>query len=173
MKEPRHPPQGVDRAGETEERGGQAHVDEEHPGIVAEQGLDGDPDHEHRDDARPGEGLASSVCGSTTSPSRVSDIAAALEWWSGLIPGERVLYADETWGLLEAGGAKLAFVTADQHPHHLALKVSAEELERLAAEHGVEIAVHRDASRSFYLDAPGDAQVEVIAYPDTLEEDAE
>jgi catechol 2,3-dioxygenase-like lactoylglutathione lyase family enzyme len=104
---------------------------------------------------------------------QVADIAAALEWWSGLIPGARVLYADETWGLLEAGGAKLAFVTADQHPHHLALKVSAEELERLAAEHGAEIAVHRDASRSFYLQAPGDAQVEVIAYPDTLEEDAE
>ena len=60
-----------------------------------------------------------------------------------------------------------------QHPHHLAFKVSGEELERLAAEHGAEIAVHRDDSRSFYLEAPGDARVEVIAYPDALEEDFE
>jgi len=28
------------------------------------------------------------------------------------------------------------------------------------------VAVHRDASRSFYLEAPGDARVEIIAYPD-------
>ncbi len=103
----------------------------------------------------------------------VPDIAAAIAWWQTTVPGARVLYADATWGLLEAGGAKLAFVMADQHPHHLAFKVSAAELERLAAEHGAQIAVHRDASRSFYLEAPGDARVEVIAYPDTLEEDAE
>jgi len=103
----------------------------------------------------------------------VPDIAAALAWWQRTVPGARVLYADETWGLIDAGGAKLAFVMADQHPHHLAFKVSGEELERLAAEHGAAIAVHRDATRSFYLEAPGDAQVEVIAYPDTPEEDAE
>ena len=85
----------------------------------------------------------------------VPDIAAALAWWQRTVPGARVLYADDTWGLIDAGGAKLAFVMADQHPHHLAFKVSGEELERLAAEHGAAIAVHRDASRSFYLEAPG------------------
>ncbi len=103
----------------------------------------------------------------------VPDIAAALEWWQRMVPGASVLFADDSWALLEAGGARLAFVMADQHPHHLAFKVSAEELERLAAEHEAVIAVHRDASRSFYLQAPGDAQVEFIAYPDTLEEDAD
>jgi catechol 2,3-dioxygenase-like lactoylglutathione lyase family enzyme len=103
----------------------------------------------------------------------VPNIAAALAWWQRTVPDAHVLYADETWGLLEAGGAKLAFVMADQHPHHLAFKVSAAELDRLAAAHGAEISVHRDASRSFYLEAPGDARVEVIAYPDALEEDFE
>jgi len=96
----------------------------------------------------------------------VPDIAAALAWWQRTVPGAHVLYADDTWGLIDAGGAKLAFVMADQHPHHLAFKVSGEELERMAQEHGAVVAVHRDASRSFYLDAPGDARVEVIAYPD-------
>jgi len=104
---------------------------------------------------------------------QVPDIAAALDWWQRTVPGATVLYADETWGLLQAGGAKIAFVTAGQHPDHLAFKVSAEELERLAAEHGVAISPHRDGSRSFYLEAPGDHRVEVIAYPDALGEDAE
>ena len=104
---------------------------------------------------------------------QVPDIAAALEWWSGVVPGARVLYADETWGLLEAGGAKLAFVMADEHPDHLAFKGSGEELERLAARHGVTVRGHRDGSRSFYLDGPGGHGVEVIAYPDAVQEDVE
>ncbi len=104
---------------------------------------------------------------------QVPDVAAALDWWRRAVPGATVLYADETWGLLQAGGAKLAFVSADQHPDHLAFKVSAAELERLAAEHGTPIALHRDASRSFYLEAPGGHRVEVIAYPDAAPEDAE
>ena len=103
----------------------------------------------------------------------VPDIAAALAWWQHTVPGARVLYADDTWGLLEAGGAKLAFVVAEEHPQHLAFSVSGSELARLAGEHGAEIAVHRDGSRSFYLAAPGDGRLEVIAYPDVVEEDAE
>jgi catechol 2,3-dioxygenase-like lactoylglutathione lyase family enzyme len=104
---------------------------------------------------------------------QVPDVAAALRWWQGTVPGAEVLYADETWGLLEAGGARIALVVAEQHPDHLAYKVSSEELERLAAEHGLELAPHRDGSRSFYLDAPGDHRLEIIAYPDALPEDAE
>ncbi|MDQ3722614.1 MAG: VOC family protein [Actinomycetota bacterium] len=103
----------------------------------------------------------------------VPDIAAALAWWQRTVPGARVLYADETWGLLEAGGAKLAFVVAEEHPQHLAFAVSGAELTRLAGEHDAEVAVHRDGSRSFYLEAPGDGRLEVIAYPDVVQEHAE
>lgn len=101
---------------------------------------------------------------------QVPDVAAAVEWWVAAVPGARVLYADPTWGLIEAGGAKLAFVTAEQHPNHMAFKVSGEELERLAASRGAAISGHRDGSRSFYLDAPGGQRLEVIAYPDVLDE---
>jgi len=104
---------------------------------------------------------------------QVSDVGAALEWWQRMVPGAVVLYADATWGLLEAGGARLAFVVAEQHPDHLAFKVSGAELERLAGEHDAQISVHRDASRSFYLDAPGGHGVEIIAYADVVTEDAE
>ena len=104
---------------------------------------------------------------------QVPDIAEALAWWQRTVPEAVVLYADSSWGMLEAGGAKLAFVVADQHPDHLAFAVEGAELERLAAAHGLAIAPHRDGSRSFYLEAPGGHRVEVIAYPDALPEDAE
>lgn len=104
---------------------------------------------------------------------QVPDVAQALAWWQRTVPGATVLYADDSWGLLEAGGARLAFVVAEQHPDHVAFAVESAELERLAAEHEAAIATHRDASRSFYLEAPGGHRVEVIAYPDVLPEDAE
>lgn len=99
---------------------------------------------------------------------QVPDIAAALAWWQRAVPGARVLHQDDTWGLLDAGGVQLAFVLADEHPDHLAWRVSPSELERLAAEHGASPAPHRDGTRSFYLEAPGGKSVEIIAYPDEL-----
>ena len=64
-------------------------------------------------------------------------------------------------------------MTAGEHPQHVAFKVSAADLERLAGEHGAEIALHRDRSRSFYLEAPDGGNLEIIAYPGVLEEDSE
>ena len=96
---------------------------------------------------------------------QVPDIAEAVAWWQRTIPGTRVLFQDDTWGLVEADGVKLAFVMADQHPGHLAWRVSDDELERLAAEHGAAISPHRDGTRSFYLQGPGGQAVEIIAYP--------
>jgi hypothetical protein len=98
---------------------------------------------------------------------QVPDIGAAIAWWREMLPDTTVLYEDATWGLIEAGGVKLAFVTADQHPDHLAWRVSEAELEELAAARGLEIHPHRDGSRSFYVQAPGGQAVEVIAYPPT------
>ena len=93
----------------------------------------------------------------------VPDIAAAVAWYVETLPGTEVLYQDASWAFLEAGGVRLAFVVADQHPNHLAWRVSEEELERLAAQHGKEIKLHRDKTRSFYLEAPGGQWIEIIS----------
>jgi catechol 2,3-dioxygenase-like lactoylglutathione lyase family enzyme len=95
----------------------------------------------------------------------VPDIAEAIAWYRELLPSAVVLYQDASWGFLEAGGVKLAFVTKDQHPNHLAWRVTDEELERLAERHSEVIKPHRDGTRSFYLQAPGGQAVEIIAYP--------
>lgn len=96
----------------------------------------------------------------------VPDIAAAVAWYQELLPNTRVLHQDATWAFIEAGGAKLAFVVKDQHPNHLAWRVTSAELERLATLHAQEIKPHRDKTRSFYLEAPGGQAVEIIAYPE-------
>jgi hypothetical protein len=93
---------------------------------------------------------------------QVPDIAEAIAWYRAHIPETKVLYQDATWGLVEAQGARLAFVLKDQHPNHLAWRVSEAECERLAEEYGKEIKTHRDKTRSFYLEAPGERWVEII-----------
>jgi len=98
---------------------------------------------------------------------QVPDIAEAVEWQLRTVPGSTVLHHDPTWALVESGGAKLAFVLADQHPSHLAFRVSDDELERLAAANDVAIATHRDATRSIYLRGPGSLATEIISYPET------
>ena len=105
---------------------------------------------------------------------QVPDIAEAVAWYQRTLPGVRVLYQDASWAFLEANGTKLAFVLKDQHPGHLAWRVSEADLETLAAQHGQEIKTHRDNTRSFYLEAPAGTWIEIIctdsspwAVPDT------
>ncbi len=94
---------------------------------------------------------------------QVDDIASAVNWYIEFIPGARVLYQDDTWAFVEANGVRLAFVTSDQHPDHIAWRVSIEELEALALKTGKEIKIHRDKSKSIYIEGPGGSAVEVIS----------
>lgn len=103
----------------------------------------------------------------------VPDIEEAVAWYRELLPDAKVLYQDATWAFLEAGGVKLAFVVRDQHPGHLAWRVSDDELRRLAARYGKEIKPHRDGTRSFYLEAPGGQGVEMISYEGSRWEELE
>lgn len=96
---------------------------------------------------------------------QVPDIAEAVEWQRATVPGTTVVHQDATWALVDSAGVRIAFVLPEQHPNHLAFRVDDAELERLAAEHGAEIATHRDATRSIYLRGPGTVETEIISYP--------
>jgi catechol 2,3-dioxygenase-like lactoylglutathione lyase family enzyme len=95
----------------------------------------------------------------------VADVAAVVDWYLRVIPGTHVLYQDETWAFLDAAGVRLAFVRPEQHPGHLAWRVSEAELQRLAVEHGATVKPHRDGSRGFYLQDPTGNWIEFIAFP--------
>lgn len=94
----------------------------------------------------------------------VPNIGEAVAWYRDTLPDVNVLYQDDTWAFIEAGGIKLAFVVRDQHPGHIAWRVSDTELNRLATVHGKEINPHRDGTKSFYLEAPGGQSIEIISY---------
>ena len=93
---------------------------------------------------------------------QVPDIGEAVSWYQNLIAETKVLYQDASWAFLEVNGVKLAFVKQDQHPNHLAWRVSEAELNELAVKHHQPIATHRDKTRSFYLEGPGGQWIEII-----------
>ncbi len=93
-----------------------------------------------------------------------NDIAASIEWYRQHFAA-KVLYQDATWAFLEVGGQKLALVTPTQHPPHMAVSVSEEQLAAAATAAGIAIDSHRDGSRGIYLHDPFGNAVELICYP--------
>jgi catechol 2,3-dioxygenase-like lactoylglutathione lyase family enzyme len=95
-------------------------------------------------------------------PSR--DIAGSVKFYVEEF-GATVLYQDETWAFLRLGQGKLALVTPEQHPPHVALRVSDEELEAVARKVGKPIDRHRDGTAGIYISDPQGNAVELIYYP--------
>ena len=79
--------------------------------------------------------------------------------------GAEILYQDTSWAFLRLGQGKIALVTPQQHPPHIALRVSAEDLEQAAKKYGRTIDAHRDGTRGMYLKDPAGNMLELICYP--------
>lgn len=92
----------------------------------------------------------------------VSNIRNSVEWYQTYL-GATVLYQDDTWALVEAGGVKIALTLREQHPGHLAFDVGprpADDFLRSAKK-------HRDGSISQYIADPDGNMIEWIHYPST------
>lgn len=94
----------------------------------------------------------------------VSDVAHAVEWYRSTCSAE-VIYQDATWAFLKIGQGKLALVVPSQHPPHIAMRVSDEELSTHSTASGEVVAVHRDGTRGIYIKDPDGNLVELICYP--------
>lgn len=79
--------------------------------------------------------------------------------------GAEIIYQDASWAFLRLGQGKIALVNPQQHPPHIALRVSDEDLQRASAKHGREITSHRDGTRGIYLKDPAGNTLELICYP--------
>jgi catechol 2,3-dioxygenase-like lactoylglutathione lyase family enzyme len=90
----------------------------------------------------------------------VAEIQRAVDWYADNL-GAKVLYQDDTWAFLEAGGVKIALTLLSQHPAHLAFDIGPTPDEEFMkkAKH------HRDGSISRYVVDPDGNAIEWIHYP--------
>jgi len=93
-----------------------------------------------------------------------NDIAASVQWYMNHF-GATVLYQDKTWAFLNVGGQKLALVSPSQHPPHVAVRVSEEQLAEASRAANVPIDKHRDGTTGIYIHDPFGNAIELISYP--------
>lgn len=91
----------------------------------------------------------------------VTDVQRSVDWYVTTL-GAKVLYQDQTWALLSAGGIKIALTIAVQHPGHVAFDIGPDPPEGF-----LKAAVrHRDGSMSRYVKDPDGNAIEWIHYPE-------
>ena len=94
-----------------------------------------------------------------------TDIARGVAYYRDKF-GAEVLYEDKTWAFLRMGDVKLALVTPGEHPPHVALRVTEEQLREAAARDNFGVDEHRDGTKGVYLKDPDGNAVELICYPE-------
>ena len=94
-----------------------------------------------------------------------NDISQSVEWYRAHF-GAEVVYQDSTWAFLKLGDTRLALVSPQQHPPHVAMRVSEAQLGSAAKAAGLSIDVHRDGTRGIYIHDPFGNAVELICYPE-------
>lgn len=92
------------------------------------------------------------------------DIAGSVRFYVETF-GAEVLYEDATWAFLRLGQGKLALVTPEQHPPHVALRVNESELQAAATRAGKPIDRHRDGTIGIYIEDGQGNVIELICYP--------
>ncbi len=86
----------------------------------------------------------------------VKNIRDSVDWYTRTFQCE-VRYQDDTWALLAFANVRLALVIPEQHPPHIGLVSN--EAERFGA-----LKLHRDGTRSCYVQDPGGNSVEILAH---------
>ena len=93
-----------------------------------------------------------------------ADIDQSVKWYLERF-GATVLYHDKTWAFLQVGGNKLALVSPNQHPPHVAFSVTEQQLDEAARTSGIPIDKHRDGTKGIYVKDPFGNAIELICYP--------
>ena len=88
-----------------------------------------------------------------------SNIAESIDWYSNMFDC-KVLYQDETWGLVEVSDLRIAFVIPSQHPPHVCFDIG-------DASHDLneeKFKKHRDGSSSIYVRDPDGNFIEFLKW---------
>ncbi|HIL25852.1 MAG TPA: VOC family protein [Nitrospinaceae bacterium] len=89
----------------------------------------------------------------------VNNVNDSASWYIENL-GADVIYADDTWAMLQVGDSKIALTVASQHPPHLGFVV-----EKLSDIPCNDPAYHRDGSAYLYMTDPDGNTIEFLYYP--------
>ena len=90
------------------------------------------------------------------------NIKESISWYKKNI-GCKVIYEDESWGMIRSHNTVIAFVSSEQHKPHIAFKV--DRIEDMPCDKGL-VREHRDGSLYYYDTDPSGNIIEWIYWPD-------
>jgi len=93
-----------------------------------------------------------------------NDIDVSIKWYLNIFKEAKILYQDDTWGLIGTNTWKIAFVSKSQHPQHIAFCVDGLEDEIKKLFPNKKWKLHRDNSKSIYIEDPDSNYIEFIKY---------
>ena len=91
------------------------------------------------------------------------NISRSIDWYVDKWDA-KILYQDETWGLIKIGKSKIAFVSPHQHPAHICFEINEQFINKKLKE--LTFKAHRDGSSSCYIRDPDGNFLEFLYWPD-------
>jgi len=90
------------------------------------------------------------------------DIFRSISWYTNMLDA-KILYQDDTWGLIEVSDLKIAFVSPNQHPNHICFEINDDYSEKHLANKIFK--EHRDGSESCYIKDLDGNHIEFLKWP--------
>ena len=90
----------------------------------------------------------------------VKNIQESIAWYSENLSAMPI-YQDDTWALLSIGESKVALVSGDIHPPHIAFKIEDAKMFPKTSK----IKNHRDGSKYVYIDDLDGNTIEIVMFP--------
>ncbi len=84
----------------------------------------------------------------------VSNIADSIKWYCDKFEDTEIIHQDDTWGMINIDGLRLAMVLRDMHPPHIAIC--------LPGKAPAGVGMHRDGSKYVYEEDPDGNVIETI-----------
>ena len=91
------------------------------------------------------------------------NIETSIQWYKEHC-NAKILYQDDTWGLIEVSGGKIAFVMSAKHPPHVGIQIN--KATQQSHFNNKRFKPHRDGTKSCYVRDPYGNFVEFIIYPE-------
>ena len=94
---------------------------------------------------------------------QVSNIKESIDWYQEHYSDCKELYSDQTWGMIEIAGVRVALVLGDTHPPHIAINQKGPI--------APDAKMHRDGSYYIYDADPDGNVIERLWWPENLSKD--
>ena len=89
-----------------------------------------------------------------------TNIRKSISWYKEHFCKVNIVHEDDTWGLVDISGTKIAFVSSEQHSAHIGFEISKDQMITKFSDKVFK--QHRDGTEGCYISDPDDNIIEFL-----------